>query len=485
MEIKSLALLGTPTKGLRGLVYQTKAYAAREPGAYVEFVAGIVLPSGTSIKAGQETLVQVTIPELSANANVSQIQATLKVVSGSATEPAKVSVKEGKEERTYELGVAAPVGLQNVTLRLDQGEVFWTHPGLLQVGEYTLPDFAEHVNTFLDRLPAGQPPTELRFAVKSDTDGIIDIRVDQIKVTLIQTQSWTNELDNSVRLDRNVQLDYNAIERLELDPIKADGKRLQRSSLKLDLGGQFGPDRLLGSVETHDGKQFATISSDFALAQRFHLDKTLIKSAISCTGMTGVFQTDGEAELYVEIQKDAKSAPAAGPPLVKANVPLAPANSGARQQWTFVRFEAPTDLQTDIPYWIVVKGVRGRVQLGLQPPVPSGAAPTVRERVAISRGGQVWRDLIHTPLSTARPERAPVEALLGLIYQPASDNQMAAVEVAIDGMNLDQPFDVGSSARTLTFDLAGTDTHVIALTFKSHAQGTLSIANVIQEYLLM
>ena len=479
MQIKFPEELGVTIKGGRGFSYLDEVYAAR-PATFTAAVLE-VFPTGVVLKPGEETPVSVSI-DLPVNANVHKITARLEVVddpSSSAAQQTTVSLKEGGDSRTYQVGVDAVTGIRNVEIKLGQGDVFWQHSGALKAGSYQLPDFARELNTYLDQVKANEGKLALEFRVKADTGGRVKISIDAgVDYSLIQTQSWKNDLDSTFRVDRNMQLDFSAVERLSLDPInKAGNQRVSRSSIKLDVGGKFGAERLLGEAAAHDGKQLATISPDYSLAQSIMLVERLVKQPVHLTGITLLLQGEEAAEIYVEVQDDVNGTPASGTPLAKCNLSFAPAKPEARQSWTFTRFEAPVELKVDRVYWVVVKGIRSIVRLALQPGPDSTNAPVLRGALMLNRGGQIWKSL-------SRASVSPILALLGLVYLPEIDNQTAGIQIAVEGTRAAQTLDPGPGAKTVSIDLTAESMDSATLVITSKAQGMLSIANVIQEYKL-
>lgn len=361
-------------------------------------------------------------------------------------------------------------------MRLDGGDVFWSLGGAGALGEHPLPDFVEQANAYLDRLEPGVEEVILKFLVKSDGPGRVKIRIEEngVEYSVIRTQSWENPLDNTVRLDRTFQLDFGDVERITLDPFSGpNNSSLSLSAVRADLGGEFEPERLLGDFDSHDGKEFATISGDYSLAQELMIEKKTTAKPIRCAGVTGVFQAEAEADLYLEIRDDAGSSPSSGPPLAKSNLSIAPPGKEENGRWAFARFEAPVDLSPETAYWIVVKGIRGQARLGLGPLADEQPDKYLRG-ARVNRGGQVWKGL-------SRPYAPPTSALLRLVYLPEIDNQSAAVEIAVEKSS--QRIDPKPEAQAVSLALPeGRGAGKSEIVIKSHARGTLSIANVIQEH---
>jgi hypothetical protein len=297
----------------------------------------------------------------------------------------------------------------------------------------------------------------------------------------LQTQSWKNELDSSFRVDRTLKLTFNQIERVPVDAVTPpQGHSALVSKVHLDAGGQFGADRLLSDIETHDGRQFATVSQEFSLGQqatafaggptsRF---KDLLKSTIQCTGVTGYFEADDKAEFYIEMQADQNGSPAGGAPLAKSNVAFTPADKTNPQPWTFAKFEKAAELKPGVPYWIVVKSVRGSIRLGLKvsDTDPQPEPPVARGALLLNRGGLIWKGYARTP----------IEALLSLVYVPQPDNQTAAIQISIGEAGSKELIELQNTAKTISFPTSGAG--VPLLVVGSRGVGSLTIANVIQEY---
>jgi hypothetical protein len=472
MLISGSNLAGFEIKAPRGL-FNSPAYAARDAilFPYLQEIFG-----GTPLKPGEETPIPVEVPNLPPNANVGNITATFSNSETSdAPQTTKVGIAEGVEKpRDFQITVAVP-GLQNVQVRLDQGQVFWNKPGTLPAGDHDIPDFSSAVNQYLDKLGAKDQKVTLRFLVKSDAPGSVSISIkgDELKYSLLQTQSWKNDLDSTFRVDRTLKLSFNQIERLPVDPITAPGVTV--TELRLDAGGQFAPDRLLGATEAHDGTQFGTISPEFSLAQGITPVKDLVKTEIDCTGVTGYFQGTGKSEFYIEIQPDDAGSPGNGSPLAKANVSFTPADPKDVQPWIFARFDQPVKLKPDTPFWIVVKGVRGSVLLGLKTAgSDSGILPVTRDNLLLNRGGQIWKAI-------TAPTVQPLEALLSLVYLPQPDNQTAAVQIAV-GEGPVQHIDPVGKPATVRFQSPDGSPAAPVLVINSLGQGSLTVANVIQEY---
>lgn len=367
----------------------------------------------------------------------------------------------------------APRRPSNLEIRLEHGAIFWTFDGMLTNDSYDINNFAEQVNIYLDNIKAEEGENKLRFLVKSDTHGEIKIEIN-LDYSLLQTQIWENPLDDTIRFDRNLQLDFGMIERIHLDPIAdKNNNTVSLKNVSMDIGGEFNNERLLGNIEDNDEKIFATISTDYSLAQKFELE-----TSIKCVGISGFFKARADAELYVEIQNNIIDVPAAEEPLAKANIPIINVEKNGEEHWVFVNFETPVDLKVDTPYWIVVKGVQGDIKLGLQSKnnLDSEEKNGYLQNILVNRGGQLWK-----PIGSGAG--SVLEALLSLVYEPTADNQSTAVEIGIKGTQLAQRFDSGPEVQTITFNVNAVDVKDITIEIKSRVQGTFSIANVMQEYL--
>ena len=491
MQLKLPEQLNVGFKGLRGLGYLQDAYALRPDKLLVAFVQG---KEAVELKPGEETEILVSVPlsKLPINANVIATKATLKVYesqveSSTRAEQATVGIKKGNQaEKTYELRVETPKRPRNVELKLDRGEVFWTHAGILSEASYELPNFVEQLNAYLDKVEPEGDQILLRFLVKSDTPGKVELQIDEndIEYSLLQTQTWKNPLDDTIRIDRNLDLEFGTIARIPLDPISnQSNQKFSLDKIGMDLGGDLSQERLLGSIDEHDGKEFAMLGNDYSLAQSFELD-----IPIRVAGVTVYFRASSQAELYIEIQHDLNGFPSAETPLTQSHLSIAPVeNNGDKhwtsasfetsvdletqnKRWTFASFETPVDLEAKKLYWVVIKGIRGQAQVGLQDQ-KGGYVP----QVLINRGGQLWKSL------SRRPNLA-IAALLRLIYLPDIDNQTAAIEIGIEETQQFQKLDPGPEAKTISLDVNKQGNSKTTIAIKSHVRGSLSIANVIQEY---
>jgi hypothetical protein len=480
---------GGDIKAERGL----SAASASVLGAY-EYVIdpSLLFSDYHDLKSGTETTFDVSIAELPPNANVRALQATLYVADADAPadrNTTSVAITKspdpnGAGSGSFNIAVDQATRPRNLQLKLSGGDPIWSFGPVLSASMYALPDFSQHLNTYLDRAHATGPVSRLTFVCKSDTPGKVGVRLSQLEFSQVRTESWPNPLDRTTRLDRNLALSFGEIDRLPpLDALATGQGRVELLSVKLDASGQFGPDRLLGDVETHDGHLLATISGDYALAQRVSVSADVFKSACRCTGINAFLTADSKTELYLEVQPGASGYPSADAPLAKANVSFTPADPNSTQPWTFARFDAPVDLKPSLSYWVVIKGGRGVTRLGLrqQPAATYTAAePVVRDRLLVSRGGMIWKTLF-------RPDPVPpIVALLGLIYLPGADEQTAAVELIVTGVPsappLRQSLDPARAPRTLELTAARQSWNTAIVEVRSHAAGSLTLANLIREY---
>jgi hypothetical protein len=542
-------------KGGRGLAYDTMAYLAREEVTLIPTI--VVETIGQLVTPGQETEILVSLARLRANADVKRMKATLRVYqdAGPAPAPNTLHVQEGEApERTFVVSAEGPPGLSNVALRLNPGEVFWTHAGRLAPGDHAIPiDIAEQVNAYLDRTAHAEGAITLKFMLKSDTPGrvLIQIGAKDYEYTLLQTQTWPNDLDGTLRADRNLTLDFSTVERLPLAAIApVDGRATALAEIRMDVSGQFGPERLLESIEDPSRGEFGTISSEYTLARGFILDPDTVKGgAVQCAGFSAFVRVTEEAEIYAELQVEAApvaaapgtagaaaapaaaiaatapaatgttstgaaslaglaaslraatvespaptgtalTIPAAGAPLAKANLVIAPppeAQGQPSERWVFVRWETPAEIQVGVPYWVVIKGIRGQAFLGLRSDgaalsqASGTAGRAVREEeVRINRGGQLWKSLQRAGRSV---NGNSIRARLALVYTPGPDNGVAAVKISVEGSQAAAALiDPGAQAETVALNLGGAALSNAVLVVRSNASGTFTVANVIQEY---
>lgn len=470
MNLKFPEIFNVSVKAARGFAFNQAVYALR-PEKFFMASFPDVDKGFIPLELGEETEILVRLPgNIPANANIKRIAGKFHARDMAGLEPqqTKVDVDGPEGKKAYNLGVETPSRPRNIELRLDKGDIFWTFTGILTKESYDLPNFAKQVNAYLDKVEPEGDQITLRFLVKSDTNGKAKITIEDedIEYSQLQTQIWENPLDNTFRIDRNLQLEFSASKEVPLGPISDNAhKQISLRRIEIDVGGEFGRERLLGSVKSHEGKEFATIGSEYSLAQKFELD-----TPIQCVGVSGLFRVEEDTELYIEIQKEDNGFPAAGSPLTKANLSLTPDEKNIITQWAFSKFEVPVNLKTELLYWIVIKGIQGKVRLGLQ-----DQKETYLKEVLVNRGGQLWKSVNHASNSTTA-------AFLRLAYLPEVDNQMAAVEIGIKGTSLIQSLDPGAEAQTISFKVDGIDIKEPAIIIKSHARGMLNIANVIQEY---
>jgi hypothetical protein len=485
----------------RGLVGQEMAIGVdlRPDLIYVDAVTiGFV-----ELRPGEETTIVVSVAGLPPNANVRSISATLTVaetLNSPLPETVNASITRGSgnqtETQNFASSVTPSLRPRNVQVRLDQGSVFWSHDGTLTEDSYILTDFASAVNRYLDQAKiTGE--TKLQFQIKSDTPGRLRIEINpgSLHYTLLQTQTWPNPLDGTIRLDRNMSVDFGQVTQFQLDPPQGRPLvRLMLDRVRLDVSGQIGAERLLGDAPPHSSAQFATISGDYGLAQSFRLQEAtpppvpgsmpapaggtpaLFKAGVQVhvAGVTGVLAADAEAELYIEIQKDANGHPATDPPLGRLNLTLVPAQNRP-SPWLYAAFQATADLDPDTLYWVVIKGIRGKARLGLQ----TGPASYLHQTL-INRGGQLWKPVLGRKSLPSQDATAPL-ALLRLVYLPEPDTQTAGIELRLGDVGM-QRLDPSNAVQSVTVEGGGPVAPGSVLTLCSFALGTVTLANVVQEF---
>jgi len=487
-------VIKTPNFGALSLASIRGAAGAQGIAALLPVQFSIIssmLDEGTELVPGQETAVAINLKEIPENAKFTHFVAKITfskldagaefTVEGETAEPEAKTVSN-----KLKVANTKTPELRNVKVRLQDGEVFWSQPGPLGIGKdpYEFPNFATQANTFLEGHPQKGNAVKLTFLVQSDTPARVKIIQPAYETVLLQTKTWTNELDGTLRFDRNLDLDFCGSEVLDLDQTNStDYSRLH--SVRLDLSGTPGNARMLGSVEAHDGREFALVNSQFSIAQEVPL-----KFQVHCTGLSVCLQADAEAEAYLEVREDLPSISAAAPPLAKAKVQLA-SSQGPGNSWVFVALEPEINLEAR-SYWVVIRAIRGALRLGT---VSSAALPAIAPipgdsqkpppppRLLVNRGGQLWK-----PFHRGQDSAA---ALIRLIYLPDVDHQTAAVELQLawtsnreEGQKA-QPADFSTVPQPAQFDLAGDDVRPgpgLRLRIKSHIRGQITIANLIQEF---
>lgn len=479
MQFVGIRNLDIAARGRRGLAYNADYAMSALPTANIIRPA-MVMMLGQEVKAGTANRFAVRMGA-PANALVRAVTATFRVVagpSGTTDLGAGVGVKEGATAVRYEIDVAVdpPAGLQNVEIRLEGGDTIFSRPGTLPVGDHAIPDFASALNDHLDTLAPSDDAT-LVFVVTSDVAGSATLGLARLDWSLIQTQAWPNALDETVRLDTTLSLSFGERREVALDALAVPaGRTPKRLALRLDAGGAFGAERVLGRIDPPDGTDGVEVAADTALAQRLVLDAERVAGTVACTGCLLHLSGAGPAELFAELLPDEAGYPKAGAALARATV-AAPEGAEAGG-WLTVPFEAPADLDPGTFYWLVLRGVTGTRRASLRP-VPDGSAgPLAADRLAINRGGVWWR-----LLTALRPGLAPPQALVALLYRPGPQNRSAAVSVmaagAAEGVRLDPD---GGGAREVALPLPAAGGGPVRLLVDAYARGQLTIANVIQEY---
>jgi hypothetical protein len=452
----------------------------------VVFPTIIVSGADVSLTPGEETPVTLAVPDLPPNADVKSIAAKLLVAAEStpaAPETTDVTVTSGSgtaaSSNAFRVAVTPPLLPRNVQVRLDGGEPLWDHAGTLDAGEHDIgTNFADAANAYLDtvQLPVGTP-TALTFLVRSDTPGRVGIRLieDSLDYTLLQTQTWPNPLDGSIRIDRNLELDFGSVARIPLDPLTPPPPRaLPFAGLRLDVSGDAAPERLLGDVPRHDGRQFATVSPDYSVAQGVAIASGTDTGlgfdpggTVRVAGVASITEVDEPTELYVEVRPDEDGAPSSAAPLGGVSFELAPREEGVPLRWAYAQFPEAVEMAVDTPHWIVMRGIRGAARLAIG--TLSGG---YLGAVLVNRGGQLWKPI-------AGAGAAPVAALARITYLPDPDNETAAVAIALEGGSAQRP-DLAAQPQRIAFAPAGTAQPELVVT--AHARGSLVLANVVQEF---
>ena len=464
-------LMNVGIKAIRGLTSAEAAYSSLIVGAGIWLASEAESPY-VSLRPGEEVTTLVSLENIPADANFTRITAALIPKKDGAQakqrEHQSVVAEDGGQPRIYDVAVNVPTSPTNLTLRLENGDIFWNFTNTLTATQYKLPDLAEEVNAFLDRVQETKgkvdTPVELPFLIQSSSTGQVKIVISAISYSRLKTESWLNDLDGTMRVDRNIQLDFAVIQKIPLEPlIAAPGQPIILREIRMDIGGEFSSDRLLGNVVKHDGQAYATVSTDYALAQGFRLP-----NPVQCTGLSGLFVPESEAELYLEIQNDNNGSPVVTNPLTQATLSLSMPQPGVNNKWTFTNFETPVSLQADVPYWLIIKGIRGKVLVALQI-----QEDTYMTTMFVNRGGQSWKRF--GPLD---PMQLP---LFRLVYLPEVDNQTAPITLRLKDMPIRQPIDPGPEVQSISLQIPE-DKIQAELVIESQARGTLSIANVVQEY---
>jgi hypothetical protein len=446
-----------------------------EPG---ENAAGASIP----LKPGEETEVTVTVDTLRPNAKVREITAVLLVADATSVpppEPTVAEVNRSSEEEPEQVAVKVqtPRRPRNVAIRLAGGNVFWTHATPLTDDEYLITDFSAAVNAYLDAVNVEGVVVPLRFLVRSDTPGRVGIVISPaaIRASLLKTQTWTNDLDGTIHVDRGLTLDYGTVEEVALGPVEvrpADG-RATLLSVSFDVSGTVGAERMLGAVSGSPSREFASISTDYAVAQRFTASADL-----RSVGVTALLLAEQAARVYVELQRDAGGAPEVAPPLAGAELALAATPPGV-WRWSYAAFERPASMTAGGAYWVVLRAVQGTAHVALE---PTGLA--FDTGAVVNRGGALWRGV-------AGPGNGP-SAMLRVVFAPDARNELSALEVRLalanGGTGAALPLarrrvEPRGAAQTIALSLpmalAATP---LKLVVHSHARGTVTLANVTQEY---
>jgi hypothetical protein len=454
-------LLNVGFREQRGLYYLADAYELR-PDTIEVAIVGVSVSFGTELVPGEETEVTLTT-QLPPNANVRSVKATVNAgasLKQPETSPMTVSVSQnGGEPDSFEVTATPMAGPSNVTVRLDQGDVFWSQSGPLASGSHELPDFAPQLNAYLDRLSAGEAVV-LKFLVKSDTPGTVSFSMplSDVDFRLIQTQAWPNPLDATLRVDRNLEAEFGTVERFPLDAFQGPAG-LHLTSVRLDIGGRVGSERLFGPIPAYDGRELATVSGDYSVGQPLTPD-----TEIEVVGLTCRLLARDASELFAALYPDASGGPLLDKPLASGNLTFDAPEPVAMPEWRYVAFETAAKLTAGTTYWAVLKAARGIVLVAMQPG-PHQMLGAAR----VNRGGSLWADLGGSAL------------LICPVFLPGPDTRSAAVGVMLEGGGSAVRLDVGPDPALIELPPAGAGSPP-AIVLQSYARGILSVANVVQEY---
>ena len=451
------------------------------------FWADLLGPTASvPLKPGEDTTVAVPLPQLPPNADVKRIRARLTVglehdlpepetldVEVSSFKPTTPGGSEGKADiLMINSAITPPPVPSNLRVGLQGGAAFWSREGTVAPDVYDLPDFAEAANLYLDgvRLPPGAEMT-LVFVVHSDTPGRVDLEVvaDGLEYTVLQTQTWPNLLDGTLRIDRNLRLDFGTVTRIPLDPpASAALGPLGLTGVRIDVSGELGPERLLGDVPFHDGREFTTVSPDYGVAQALLVTPATgfpAGATVLVAGVTAIFDVDpAGAELYVELRGEGGDAPGTDKPLGGVDFQVMPPEGGVGPAWVYAALPQPVAVTAGTPYWIVLRAIRGIARLATGRPPGGGYLG----RLLVNRGGQLWK-----------PSGGPA-ALARLAYLPEPDRQTAPVALGFPELPPQRP-EVQSQSQRLTLPVSG-GRQPGAIVLTSHARGTTTLANLVQEF---
>lgn len=479
-ELKMPQQIAVQVKGSRGMILGEAIHGRLRPE-----IAGVLSARNfVPVAPGKDTPIAVPLPRVPRNADIKRIAFRIAVTAPDQAGPLLEQEAEVKETvgttvttRSFDVALQPQSIPRSVTLKLNGGEVFWSSPGAMSDGTDYLVDegTADAVNAYLDGLPPGAGDVELQFLVRAESACKVRLQLDGTpEFRRLQTQSWVNPQDQTLRADRNLELAFGTIAPLPIDALAvAPTERVALHTMRLDVAGTFGDERVYGPLPDRGWNEFATVSTDYVVAQRFSLTIPL-----RAVGLGGVFQSGADAEVYIAIHGDANGVPATeSPPLATGTLVLQPASPRAASEahaWSFAAFDAAADLESGLAYWIVLRGIRGRSRVAVHRE-PDESLTTL----LVNRGGQIWKPLDAPSSGTT--------AALRLTYLPTVDTQSAAVEVAVlsaddHAIIAAQRLDPGGSPIDLALDLGESSAHQVLLRFTSYAAGTLSIANVRQEY---
>jgi hypothetical protein len=470
MALGMLMNTATAIKGGRGLMI---AGTSTGIDTRLEHLSGL-----RSVKAGQDNVIELTASSLPRNADVKTCRATLLagapglfIAATGAPSSTDISITgPDNAKKNYAVEVATPARPRNVTLRLDGGDVFFRFGDLLTNERYELPDFAAHLNAYLDRYQGGTP-VALRFLLTTDTPGGADIELGEITSARIQTQTWSNPADGTTRVDRSFELDYGDVRDAEMLPLPADDSERRLVAVSVDATGDFGPERSLGDASLNFvGVEFATVDADYGAAQALRPEIDA-----QCVALAFVLATTKPASIYAALYSDDGGQPDMTRQAL-GETQLDVESSDGQPRWCYAQMQAPVALRGDEIVWIVCRGIQGDAQLAV-----SRGSLSLLQHLRVSRGGHIWRSFSHS-------EREPAKALVRPIYTPGPENGVAAITLVLRSMTSGAayarvPLDPTAQQQTVRIPLSGVHANEeVRAEVHSSARGTLTLTSLIQEY---
>jgi len=401
----------------------------------------------------QDSLTEVTFPEL----EVQKLMISFHNTSAPAT------------DGNWAMALVTPTQLElhcrsvpsNLTLRIGDGPLIWTHSGPL-AKELTAPGLADALNEYLanETLPEDEPVYRVPIIIRSDAVGKVTLSLETLAYFFIVDRFADASEEKTLTFGCNQPWTQSAAFELP------NGAVVQRAEVK--LSGDFAADRFVsGAGPTSDPfeEYAALVSPEHWTAQAITLAENLTLSGVDLL-LTPLTE---KTELTVEIQPDINQAPSREAEAVAELVVESPTGSAC---WYCPAFAAPVELEADQPYWLVLKGKDGQASWQAQ---ASGAVP---ESLRYSKDeGQTW-----TQYDLAPWGQKGMMGCLRLRHLLSDPALPISVSVGATSLDLGELVLMGAVDSPVSFGDSLTETGTIPISVRASSSGQLILSDLRVEY---